>query len=120
MPVLSNSIVDANQGIIKTWKLKNDGNEALPAGLLIKYSGRKNNPMVSCQVFEVGNKKPIKSGEEFEVQVCVKTPEMYGRYSSNWRLTTPNGRRFGQKLPFYLVLKPQNDNQNDNQMVLRK
>ena len=124
MPKISGNVVDPNQGIMKTWKIKNTGTKSLPKGLMVKYSGRNNNPMVSTEQFYVGNDNEIKPNEEFTVTICIKTPECYGRFSSNWRLCTPDGKKFGQKLPFYLVLSPpqikvnninNNNNNNDEQ-----
>jgi len=66
--------------------------------------------MVSQEQFYVGNNEEIKPNETFVVTICIKTPNAYGRYSSNWRLCTPDGKKFGQKLPFYLVLSPPNNN----------
>jgi len=115
MPIMPNTIINPNEGIIKKWKLKNAGSNDLPIGLLVKYSGRRNNPMVSTQNFVVGNTKPIKPDEEFIVQVCVKAPSYYGKFSSNWRLCTPDGKKFGEKLPFDLVLSGEvNNNMNNN------
>jgi hypothetical protein len=113
MPMESQSVVDPEQGIVKTWTMTNTGKDDLPSGLIVKYCGRRNNPMVSCNKFCVGNINPIKPGQEFIVRVSISTPKNYGCYESNWRLITPDGARFGQKLPFILVLNAPNDQNKD-------
>ena len=102
-PSVGNSI-KPNSVIIKKWRMKNNGIKSLPKHLKVLYCGKKKNKMVKRRVFDVGNNYEIKSEQEFTVFVQIKTPKQYGVYTSDWRLTTSDGKTFGQKLKFDLVL----------------
>jgi len=94
---LSNgSHVETSQQFIKTWVVENTGKREWLDGTKVKYFGRKNNPLVDQPEFPI--KTPVKSGEYANVYVVARVPNTPGRYSSNWRLVTPDGRKFGQKL----------------------
>lgn len=94
--------VDQNQLFVKKWAVKNTGKLTWLDGTKVVYHGRKNNPLVAQQEFPV--KTPIKPGEDVEVSVVVQVPAAPGHYSCNWRLMTPEGTIFGQKLSFSIVI----------------
>jgi len=90
------SHVDKRQLFVKTWTVKNTGEKEWLDGTKIVYRGRKGNPLVAQQEFPV--KTPVKPGENVDVSVVVRVPNAPGQYLSNWRLVTPTGITFGQKL----------------------
>jgi len=93
--------VDQDQMFVKTWTVKNTGKLVWLEGTKVVYHGRKNNPMVTKEEFAL--KTPIKPGDNVEVSVVVRVPAAPGHYSCNWRLMTPEGKVFGQKLSFSTV-----------------
>ncbi len=91
------------QVVVKTWKLKNVGEKAWPEeGVSLEYVGRPFNPIINGVKFPV--KGGVKVGEEVEVSAVITAPLKSGKYGSAWRLTLPDGRRFGQRLRCRVVV----------------
>jgi len=88
------SKVDANVRVRKTWRVKNIGACAWPDGCILMYqSGDK--------VFEAREfiTRTVYPGEEVDLSIDVTTPSRGGRYTTFYRLMTPNGKQaFGPHL----------------------
>jgi hypothetical protein len=88
------SKVEANSRIRKTWKVKNIGACAWPDGCILMFqSGDK--------VFEAREfvTRSVYPGEEIDLSIDVTTPARGGRYTTFFRLMTPNGKQaFGPHL----------------------
>lgn len=79
----------------KVWRIKNDGVVAWPAGVCLVASG-------GDDLSESGHRfvvpTPVNPGEEVEAGVVLTAPRNGGRYVAYFRLTTPHGCSFGQRL----------------------
>jgi len=85
--------VNPEQSFVKIWKLRNEGTTAWPeATQLIYVGGDKISPSDSIQV------PAIEPNQEVDVAVDMVAPSKPGRYISYWRLATPDGTRFGQRV----------------------
>jgi len=74
------------------WRLRNDGGQPWPQGTKLVFVGGFGDSEAEYSV-------PIaKPGEMIEVAVDAVAPEGPGRYMSFYRLTAPDGSRFGDKL----------------------
>ena len=79
----------------KVWRITNDGVVAWPAGVCLVASGGDN-------LSEPGHTfivpSPVNPGEDIEAGVVLTAPRHAGRYVSYFRLATPQGINFGQRL----------------------
>ncbi|KAK0671801.1 hypothetical protein QBC41DRAFT_218619 [Cercophora samala] len=107
--VADGTVMEPNHVFEQTWILRNEGNIAWPAGCSVMFVGgdymghvdsthpaatqdlRASNVSTVCY-------SPILPGEEFPFTVLLRTPLRTGRIVSNWRLTTPDGLKFGHRL----------------------
>jgi len=88
------SKVDANSRIRKTWRVKNIGACAWPDGCILMYSS-------GDKVFEAREfiTKTVHPGDEIDLSIDVTTPARGGRYTTFFRMMTPNGKQaFGPHL----------------------
>jgi hypothetical protein len=88
------SKVDANSRLRKTWRVKNIGACAWPDGCILMYSS-------GDKVFEAREfiTRTVNPGEEIDLSIDVTTPARAGRYTTFFRLMTPNGKQaFGPHL----------------------
>ncbi|KAK4191459.1 hypothetical protein QBC35DRAFT_448380 [Podospora australis] len=93
----------------QTWVLRNEGTVAWPAGCSVKFVGGDymghvdpNHP-AATQDLESSNESticysPILPDQEYPFTVLLRTPQRCGRIVSNWRLTAPDGHKFGHRL----------------------
>ncbi|VUC20246.1 unnamed protein product [Clonostachys rosea] len=90
----------------QTWVLRNEGQVSWPAGCSVKfvsgdYMGRVNSshPAVVSDLVSAAEtticSEPLAPGEEHSFSVLLRTPTRAGKSVSYWRLTTPDGYRFG-------------------------
>ncbi|KAK4175554.1 hypothetical protein QBC36DRAFT_311928 [Triangularia setosa] len=107
--VADGTVMEPNHVFEQTWILRNEGKTAWPAGCSVMFVGgdymghvdsthpaatqdlRASNVSTVCY-------SPILPGEEFPFTVLLRTPLRTGRIVSNWRLTTPDGLKFGHRL----------------------
>jgi len=76
----------------KTWKMRNDGAVAFPAGArLVNVGG----DLMEGAPRPVGAHGP---GEEFALGLELQAPLRPGRYIGYWRLQAPEGHHFGHRL----------------------
>lgn len=76
-------------------KTKLLGQISWPAGSMIICIDRQNSFNVEPHVIG-GN--PVASNTEANVTLTLKTPSVPGLYQSYFKLTTPEGKKFGQRL----------------------
>lgn len=90
----------------QTWILRNEGQVSWPAGCSVKfvsgdYMGRvdSTHPAVVSDLISAAEtticSEPLAPGEEHAFRVLLRTPTRVGKSVSYWRLTTPDGYRFG-------------------------
>jgi len=83
-----------NIPITKSWRLRNDGAVAWPAGTRLVHVGseRLSGPAEGVPV------PPVGARESVDVSVDLVTPSQPGRAVSYWRLATADGVRFGKRV----------------------
>lgn len=85
--------VNPEQPLVKIWKLRNEGNTAWPeATRLVYVGGDKISNVDAVQV------PAIEPNQEVDVALDIVAPIKPGRYVSYWKLATPDGSRFGQRV----------------------
>lgn len=100
--------VKPGQVMEKIWKLKNIGNDEWPTGCKVDYVKGD----LQGVGYEIG---PVKSGDSIDVIASINIPPTEGRYTGVWRLFTPDGVSFGDKL--YIVVQSHNeDGINEKQL----
>lgn len=93
----------------QTWYLRNGGNTAWPAGCSVKFVGGDNmcavDPEHPASVHELVSAAEsttcyteVMPGQEAGFTVLMRTPARSGNYISYWRLTGPDGNKFGHRL----------------------
>ena len=80
----------------KIWKLKNCGNEEWPAGCRVVCAKGD----LSGVGYELG---AVSSGECIDAIASINIPKSEGRYTGVWKLVTPDGVGFGDKL--YVIVQ---------------
>eukprot|EP01118_Nematostelium_gracile_P004524 TRINITY_DN1529_c0_g1_i1.p1 TRINITY_DN1529_c0_g1~~TRINITY_DN1529_c0_g1_i1.p1 ORF type:complete len:386 (-),score=85.96 TRINITY_DN1529_c0_g1_i1:46-1077(-) len=85
--------VEAETPYVKIWKLRNDGDSRWLEGTRLVYVG--GDDIASVKGVKV---HPAESGKEIDVAVDIVTPMTPGRYISYWKLTTPGGAQFGERI----------------------
>jgi next-to-BRCA1 protein 1 len=93
----------------QTWYLRNGGNTAWPAGCTVKFVGGDNmcavDPDHPASVHELVSAAEsntsyteVAPGQEAGFTVLMRTPNRAGNFISYWRLTGPDGNKFGHRL----------------------
>lgn len=107
--VADGTILALNHVFEQTWSLRNDGNVPWPAGCAVKFVGGDYmghvdsahpagiSELVSASESTVCYSQ-LAPGQEFQFTVLLRTPARAGKFISYWRLTTPEGYRFGDRL----------------------
>jgi next-to-BRCA1 protein 1 len=103
------TILPPNHNFEQTWTLRNEGNENWPAGCSVRfvsgdYMGHvdSNHPAGISELMSASESTvcyaPLGPGQEFPFTVLLRTPARPGKVISYWRLTTPDGEKFGHRL----------------------
>ncbi|KAK3377901.1 hypothetical protein B0H63DRAFT_478317 [Podospora didyma] len=107
--VVDGTVFSPDHVFEQTWVLRNDGLASWPAGCSVKYVGGDymghidpNHP-AATEDLESSSESTIchsviGPGERFAFTVLLRTPQRSGRFVSNWRLTTPDGQKFGHRV----------------------
>jgi next-to-BRCA1 protein 1 len=93
----------------QTWYLRNGGNTSWPAGCSVKFVGGDNmcavDPGHPASVHELVSAAEsttcyteVGPGQEAGFTVLMRTPNREGNFISYWRLTGPDGGKFGHRL----------------------
>lgn len=99
------------------WTLVNPGPAAWPKGSSVKFVGGDNmrnidmgHPISVADLEKSveSNRLPVdvEVGSSWQFSVSMKTPRNRGKYISYWRLTAPDGRKFGHKLWCEVDVRP--------------
>jgi len=97
------TIVLPGISVIKTWRVRNDGERAWPDGVMLAYSsgdvlgGNKDN-LISAAI------PALVAGAEADISVPLIMPETSGRYVTYFRLRTKGGKLFGQRLWAHITI----------------
>ncbi len=99
--VPDNTLVQPGTAFRKTWRLRNNGTCAWPAGTkLVFVSGEAMGAPTTVLA------PAAEAGAEAEVSVDFVAPTTPGTYKSTWQLETPDGTRFGA-LFYVQIVVPQ-------------
>ncbi|KAG0651986.1 ZZ-type zinc finger-containing [Hyphodiscus hymeniophilus] len=107
--VADGTIMSPNTVFEQTWYLRNGGNSAWPAGCTVKFVGGDNmcavDPDHPASVHELVSAAEsttcyteVAPGSESGFTVLMRTPNRAGKFISYWRLTGPDGNKFGHRL----------------------
>jgi next-to-BRCA1 protein 1 len=107
--VADGTVFQPNQIFEQTWVLRNEGKIAWPANCSVKFVGGDYMGQVEhdhpqgVDVLASASEStvcvaPLAPGEEFPFTVVLRTPGRDGKAISYWRLTTPEGIKFGHRL----------------------
>lgn len=103
------TILPPNHTFEQVWVLRNEGETAWPAGCSVKFVGGDYmgaiDPTHPAGIHELVSASEstvcynaLKPGQQFPFTVLMRTPDRQGKVISYWRLTTPEGVKFGHKL----------------------
>jgi next-to-BRCA1 protein 1 len=107
--VADGTVLPPNNVFEQTWYLRNGGNTSWPAGCTVKFVGGDNmcavDPQHPASVHELVSAAEsttcyteVAPGQEAGFTVLMRTPSRAGNFISYWRLTGPDGNKFGHRL----------------------
>lgn len=107
--VSDGTVMQPNHVFEQTWYLRNGGNTSWPAGCSVKFVGGDNmcavDPEHPASVHELVSAAEsttcyteVAPGQEAGFTVLMRTPNRAGNFISYWRLTGPDGNKFGHRL----------------------
>jgi len=85
--------MSAELPFVKIWKMRNEGITAWPENTRLTFVG--GDKLSNVEHVSV---PPIGPGVEVDISVEMAAPSLPGRYVSYWRLASPEGTRFGQRV----------------------
>jgi len=92
MTIPDGTQMDSNTAFTKIWRLRNEGAPWPENTTLIFVGGDQLSTMDTIPVASLTN------GQEVDVAVDMIAPSKPGRYVGYWRLSLPDGSRFGQRV----------------------
>lgn len=103
------TILPPNHVFEQTWTMRNEGKGTWPAGCSVRFVGGdymghvdSNHPAGVSELLSASESTvcypPLAPGQEFPFTVLLRTPARPGKVISYWRLTNPDGERFGHRL----------------------
>lgn len=87
------TIFPPSEKFVKIWRLRNEGSSAWPETTRLSFVG--GDRLSSSEAVVVGGVNP---GAEIDVDIEMTSPSRPGRYIGYYRLTLPDGSRFGQRV----------------------
>jgi len=107
--VADGTVLPAGSVFEQTWYLRNGGTTAWPAGCTVKFVGGDNmcavDPNHPASVHELVSAAEsttcyteVAPSQEYGFTVLMRTPNRAGNFISYWRLTGPDGNKFGHRL----------------------
>jgi next-to-BRCA1 protein 1 len=114
--VADGSILPPNTVFEQTWYLRNGGNTAWPAGCTVKFvsgdymcSVDPDHPASVHELVAAAESTTcyteVAPGQEVGFTVLLRTPRRTGNCISYWRLTGPDGNKFGHRLWCDVIVK---------------
>ncbi|XP_043705919.1 protein JOKA2-like [Telopea speciosissima] len=81
----------------KIWRMQNNGTTVWPCGTQLVWIGGDNFSHKDSVEFEIpADGFPV--DKEIDIAVDFKAPQLPGRYLSYWRMASPSGQKFGQRV----------------------
>lgn len=105
---------------IKTWKLRNDGSQPWSANFMFLRVSRVDDALNAPQSVPLGQE--VAPGWEIDITVTMRTPAQPGSYENFWRLSTPEGRKFGQRIrcKVAVVASSEDDSSSNEQKATKE
>lgn len=103
------SVMPGNHVFEQTWVLRNNGETEWPAGCSVKFVGGdymghvdSNHPAGISELISASEStifyNAVAPGQQVPFTVLLRTPSRAGNLVSYWRLTSPSGHKFGDRL----------------------
>ncbi|KAL8256906.1 hypothetical protein R6Q59_028947 [Mikania micrantha] len=95
--VLDGTIMAPLTLFTKIWRMRNNGSIIWPCGSQLQWIGGdrlSNSDSVDVEIPVDG----LHVDKEIDIAVTFTAPELPGRYVSYWRMASPSGQKFGQRL----------------------
>lgn len=96
------SSMNPGNRFIKIWRMRNEGSVAWPENTVLTFVGGDKLATQDTIVLP----QAVAAGAEVEIAVDMIAPQRPGRYVSYWRLASPDGNRFGQRVWMDIVVLP--------------
>lgn len=95
--VLDGTLMSPSTSFTKIWRMHNNGSIMWPLGTQLIWVGGDQFALQTSVPLEIPvNGFPV--DQEMDVAVDFVAPERPGRYISYWRLASPSGQKFGQRV----------------------
>ncbi|CAG8951535.1 hypothetical protein HYFRA_00007451 [Hymenoscyphus fraxineus] len=118
--IADGTILPPNCVFEQTWYLRNSGNTSWPAGCRVKFVSGNNmcaidpaHPASVHELISAGESTTcyteVAPGQEMGFTVLLRTPSRPGNVVSYWRLTGPDGDKFGHRLWCDVTVAPQEE-----------
>jgi hypothetical protein len=93
--------MNPDQAFVKIWKMRNESSIPWPENTRLSFvGGDKLSPIEAVAV------PAIVPGAETDIAIDMVAPSKPGRYVGYWRLLTPDGTRFGQRVWVDIIVAP--------------
>jgi len=106
----------AGTAFVKTWRVRNEG-PAWPAGCQLIFLSKRCGDNMSGPDF-VTIEGAVNTNQEVDVSVNLIAPTKPGRYIGFWKLCTPNGRKFGQRMWVSIIVPSLGSSSSDEEEQL--
>ncbi|CAL1405328.1 unnamed protein product [Linum trigynum] len=95
--VVDGTVLAPSTPFKKIWRLRNNGNLVWPMGTRLVWIGGDRFSQTDSSVLEIpANGLPVDA--ELDVAIDFTSPVLPGRYISYWRMVSPAGTKFGQRI----------------------
>ncbi|XP_071902102.1 protein JOKA2-like isoform X1 [Coffea arabica] len=95
--ILDGTIMAPSTSFTKIWKMRNNGSVVWPQGTqLVWIGGDKLSDIFSVDTEIASAGLPVE--QELDIAVDFVAPDRPGRYISYWRMASPSGQKFGQRV----------------------
>lgn len=103
--VLDGSIMAPSSPFIKIWRMRNNGNIVWPKGTKLVWIGG-DRLCDACSVDLQITSDGLAVNQELDVAVVFTASELPGKYISYWRMASPSGQNFGQRVWVLIQVDP--------------
>ncbi|TKY55260.1 Ubiquitin-associated/translation elongation factor EF1B [Spatholobus suberectus] len=95
--VIDGTMMAPSTAFTKIWRMRNNGTIVWPTGTqLVWIGGDKFSDFHSVDLEVPEDGVPVE--KELDIAVDFTAPQLPGRYISYWRMSTPSGHKFGQRV----------------------
>ncbi|KAB2609273.1 hypothetical protein D8674_012441 [Pyrus ussuriensis x Pyrus communis] len=95
--VMDGTLIAPSTPFTKIWRMRNNGSMVWPQGTTLVWIGGdrfSNSDSVEIEIPADG----VPAENELDIAVDFTAPDSPGRYISHWRMATPSGQKFGQRV----------------------